>query len=84
MEPIGFPTFRYHHALAPTGCNVRFGDPFRFNSFGQRAGREMLRQMTDEAMYILAAMLPEYRRGFYSDLSLPRKRPLSRYNLTIR
>ena len=37
---------------------------------GQRADREMLRQMTDEGMYILAAMLPEYRRGFYSDLSL--------------
>jgi hypothetical protein len=26
--------------------------------------------MTDEAMYILAAMLPEYRRGVYADLSL--------------
>jgi hypothetical protein len=26
--------------------------------------------MTDEAMYILAAMLPDYRRGFYADLSL--------------
>jgi hypothetical protein len=26
--------------------------------------------MTDEALYILASMLPEYRRGYYSDLSL--------------
>jgi hypothetical protein len=26
--------------------------------------------MTEEAMYILAEMLPENRRGFYSDLSL--------------
>jgi hypothetical protein len=25
--------------------------------------------MTDEAMYILASMLPEIRRGYYSDLS---------------
>jgi hypothetical protein len=25
--------------------------------------------MTDEAMYILAGMLPEKRRGFYGDLS---------------
>jgi hypothetical protein len=25
--------------------------------------------MTDEAMYILAAMLPEARRGVYADLS---------------
>ena len=31
--------------------------------------RERLRQMTDEAMYVLAAMLPEYRRGYYADLS---------------
>ena len=31
--------------------------------------RKRLRQMTDEAMYILAAMLPEGRRGYYSDLS---------------
>jgi hypothetical protein len=26
--------------------------------------------MTDEAMYILAGMLPEHRRGFYADLSI--------------
>jgi hypothetical protein len=25
--------------------------------------------MTDEAMYVLAAMLPEHQRGYYSDLS---------------
>jgi hypothetical protein len=25
--------------------------------------------MMDEAMYILAALLPEHRRGLYSDLS---------------
>jgi hypothetical protein len=25
--------------------------------------------MTDEAMYILASLLPEYRRGVYADLS---------------
>ena len=31
--------------------------------------RERLRQMTDEALYVLAAMLPEHRRGYYSDLS---------------
>jgi hypothetical protein len=25
--------------------------------------------MTDEAMYVLAALLPEHRRGAYADLS---------------
>jgi len=67
---IGFPTFRLLPRWREPGANVRFGAPFRFKSLGQRAGREELRLMTDEAMYILAAMLPEYRRGVYSDLSL--------------
>jgi 1-acyl-sn-glycerol-3-phosphate acyltransferase len=67
---IGFPTLRVLPRWREPGANVRFGDPFRFRTFGQRAGREMLRQMTNEAMYILASMLPEYRRGVYADLSL--------------
>lgn len=67
---IGFPTLPFFHRWREPGANVKIGVPFRFRDVGQRAGREMLRQMTDEAMYILSAMLPEYRRGFYSDLSL--------------
>ncbi len=66
---IGFPTFRLLPRWKGPGAYVRFGDPFRFNTGGQHAGREALRQMTDEAMYILAGMLPEHRRGVYSDLS---------------
>jgi 1-acyl-sn-glycerol-3-phosphate acyltransferase len=67
---IGFPAFRLSSRWREPGANVRFGDPFRFKHSGQRAGKELLRVMTDEAMYILASMLPEYRRGLYSDLSL--------------
>ena len=67
---IGFPTFRLLPRWREPGANVCFGNPFRFKNTGQRAGKEMLRLMTDEAMYILAAMLPEYRRGVYADLSL--------------
>jgi 1-acyl-sn-glycerol-3-phosphate acyltransferase len=67
---IGFPTFRFSPRWQETGAHVRFGNPFVFKKMDQRAGKEMLRVMTDEAMYILAAMLPEYRRGVYSDLSL--------------
>jgi 1-acyl-sn-glycerol-3-phosphate acyltransferase len=66
---IGFPTFRLAPRWRGPGAWIRFGEPFRFATQGQRAGREALRQMTDEAMYILAGMLPENRRGFYSDLS---------------
>ena len=67
---IGFPTLPIFPRWRESGATVRFGDPFRFKTFNQRAGKEILRQMTDEAMYILAAMLPEYRRGVYADLSL--------------
>jgi 1-acyl-sn-glycerol-3-phosphate acyltransferase len=67
---VGFPSFRLSSRWREPGANVCVGDPFRFKNTGQRAGRDMLRIMTDEAMYILAAMLPEYRRGVYADLSL--------------
>jgi 1-acyl-sn-glycerol-3-phosphate acyltransferase len=67
---IGFPTFRLLPRWHEPGARVSFGNPFRFKSNGQRAGKETLRLMTDEAMYILSAMLPEYRRGAYADLSL--------------
>ena len=66
---IGFPTFRFLPRWRGTGAIVKFGKPFRFTTTEKRASREMLRQMTDEAMYILSAMLPEYRRGVYADLS---------------
>jgi 1-acyl-sn-glycerol-3-phosphate acyltransferase len=67
---IGFPTYPFSRRWFQPGARVTFGHPFRFKSDGQRAGRQMLRLMTDEAMYILSGMLPEYRRGYYSDLSL--------------
>ncbi|HSB65202.1 MAG TPA: lysophospholipid acyltransferase family protein [Anaerolineales bacterium] len=66
---IGFPTLFFLPRWREPGAMIKFGKPFRFKTFGQRAGRDMLRQMTDEAMYILAGMLPEYRRGVYADLS---------------
>lgn len=66
---IGYPTLPFSRRWREPGARVSFGAPFRFKT-EQRAGREMLRLMTDEAMYILAGLLPEYRRGYYSDLSL--------------
>ncbi len=51
------------------GAIVRLGRPFRFKPQGTRPSRPALRQMTDEAMYRLASILPEARRGFYADLS---------------
>ena len=67
---IGYPTYPFSRRWREAGARVKFGVPFRFKWQGQRAGRESLRLMTDEAMYILSSMLPEHRRGYYSDLSL--------------
>jgi 1-acyl-sn-glycerol-3-phosphate acyltransferase len=65
----GFPALRFFSSRwHGPGATVRFGRPFRFCPEIQPR-RETLRQMTDEAMYILAAMLPEGRRGVYGDLS---------------
>ncbi len=66
---IGFPAFRFSSAWQAEGAYVQFGKPFRFKSEINRPGRNLLRKMTDEAMYVLARMLPEKRRGVYSDLS---------------
>ena len=65
---IGFPALRYSATWRKQGARLRFGRPFQYRPEYRHAGREQLRKMTDEAMYILAEMLPEYRRGVYADL----------------
>jgi 1-acyl-sn-glycerol-3-phosphate acyltransferase len=66
---IGFPTFWQSRRWRGPGAVVKFGRPFRFRSDLKRPSRQQMRQMTDEAMYILARLLPEHRRGVYADLS---------------
>ncbi len=65
----GFPAFRLSARWRGPGAVVKFGRPFRFRSEIQHPKHTQLRQMTDEAMYVLAGMLPEARRGVYADLS---------------
>jgi 1-acyl-sn-glycerol-3-phosphate acyltransferase len=65
----GFPAFRTNPRWRDPGIVIRFGRPFLYKSSLHRPNREQLRQMTDEAMYLLAALLPEHRRGVYADLS---------------
>lgn len=65
----GFPALRFTRAWRQPGAVVKFGRPFRYRSSLQRPGHAELRKMTDEAMYILAEMLPAHRRGVYADLS---------------
>jgi hypothetical protein len=65
----GFPALRGTSSWRKRGAVIKFGKPFSYDPSMQRAKGEQLRLMTDEAMYILAGMLPENRRGYYSDLS---------------
>ena len=66
---VGFPAFRFSDRWKQSGVSVRFGEPFRFKPGLIRARGNMLQKMTDEAMYVLAKMLPEKLRGVYADLS---------------
>jgi 1-acyl-sn-glycerol-3-phosphate acyltransferase len=51
-----------------TDVKIVIGKPFRFRSNERKVKRDVLRQMTEEAMYQLAAVLPPEYRGVYSDL----------------
>jgi 1-acyl-sn-glycerol-3-phosphate acyltransferase len=59
--------------LHRTEVKIVIGQPFRFRPIGttnqrKRVRRDFLHQMTEEAMYQLAAILPPEYRGVYSDL----------------
>lgn len=69
----GLPALRFTHRWQQPGAFVKFGRPFRYRPEYHRAGRELLRQMADEAMYVLAGMLPAERRGYYHDLTQARQ-----------
>lgn len=64
-----FPTYPLSPRWRGQGVAVQCYPPFRYKSGLERAGREELRIMTEESMYVLASKLPENRRGVYSDLS---------------
>ncbi len=56
--------------LRRTHIDIRFGPAFRFKTNGRnRIPRDEMRHMTDEAMYQLAKLVNEERRGYYGDLS---------------
>jgi 1-acyl-sn-glycerol-3-phosphate acyltransferase len=64
----GFPSINPARWRKP-GAVIKVGTPFRFRAVASRPDRELLKRMMDEAMYVLARMLPENLRGDYSDLS---------------
>jgi 1-acyl-sn-glycerol-3-phosphate acyltransferase len=65
----GTPAFKHNYRkMKKTHVVYRFGQPFYLDAGGERATADMLKQMTDEAMYRLAALLPPEQRGLYADL----------------
>ena len=65
----GYPVIRYSRRWRESPISVKFGKPFVYREKYRQAGREELKQLADEAMYNLASLLPENRRGYYADLS---------------
>jgi len=61
-----FPAGLKRLRRVPIRC--RFGRAFRFRWPEGRLKREVMEQMSDEAMYELARLLPPEMRGVYSDL----------------
>lgn len=51
------------------GITIRIGRPFVYRAGSDYRESNKLRQMTDEAIYRIARMLPENLRGEYADLS---------------
>jgi 1-acyl-sn-glycerol-3-phosphate acyltransferase len=47
---------------------IVIGEPFRLDPASEQLRRPLLRTMTDEAMYRLAAILPPTYRGIYGDM----------------
>lgn len=65
----GTDQFKHNYKrLKPTPVIYRFGPPFYLDTGSERLTSDTLKQMTDEAMYQLAALLPPEQRGLYSNL----------------
>ena len=64
----GTPQFSWSFKalLLPANVILRFGPAFKL-LWPERPGREVLREMTDEAMVQLAQLLPTQMRGDYAD-----------------
>jgi len=52
-----------------TDFHIVVGNPFMIDFNGEKLSRDVFKQVVDEVMYQLAALLPPEYRGYYSDLS---------------
>jgi 1-acyl-sn-glycerol-3-phosphate acyltransferase len=63
----GFPTLPVFPRWRRPAVQIRLGKPFWLVPQAARPSRETLRRMTDQAMGVLARMLPRNRRGVYAN-----------------
>ncbi|NDJ87342.1 MAG: 1-acyl-sn-glycerol-3-phosphate acyltransferase [Chloroflexi bacterium] len=70
VVPVGLENTDRVRGFPRRAVYVRFGAPFRFKVGGRaKIPRDEMYTMTQEAMYRLAALVNEERRGAYQDLS---------------
>jgi 1-acyl-sn-glycerol-3-phosphate acyltransferase len=63
----GFPTLPFTSQWRGQGVHIKIGKPFRIRSKYSRARGDELKQMAEEAMYVLASILPAHRRGIFAN-----------------
>lgn len=63
----GFPTIPLTTKWRGPGVHITIGRLFRIQSKYNRARGDELTKMAEEAMYVLASMLPAHRRGLFAD-----------------
>ena len=62
--------------LRRTDFHIAVGHPFYLEGGAGRVTREVRRQMTDEVMYQVAALLPARYRGYYANLAVATEKHL--------
>jgi 1-acyl-sn-glycerol-3-phosphate acyltransferase len=55
--------------LRRTPVKLRVGDPFSIDLHGERLNKDLSQRIADEIMYQIAALLPPFYRGLYSDMN---------------
>ncbi len=69
--------------LRRTDFHIVVGKPFHIDAGGARVTRQVRRQILDEVMYQMAALLPPAYRGVYSDLNAATEKHLA-FQLDLR
>jgi 1-acyl-sn-glycerol-3-phosphate acyltransferase len=75
---------RYWRRRRRAPIRIVIGEPFRLDPAGEQLRRPLLRAMTDEAMYRLAAILPPEYRGVYGNLEVATEKHVVASSVSLR